>query len=157
MFNTMSNRLFCHLTVMPHAMAVTDWPVITVGFGFEKPENCSQNGSKNPPHAAHFFGQKYTVWGGACLGNYLGHVWDNFWGILLTMDNNPRCYIYLWCRFSPDDKVSDPGGSWAAISKILQRVQNITSNCSADVETFWSYDKGWNYQWCLMSWIDSSN
>ena len=34
------------------------WPVITVEFGFEKPENCSQNGTKNPPHAAHFFWQK---------------------------------------------------------------------------------------------------
>ena len=44
--------------------ADTDWPVITVGFDFEKPRNNSQNGSKNPPHATHFFGQKYTVWWG---------------------------------------------------------------------------------------------
>ena len=25
----------------------------------------------------------------------LGHVWDNIWGILSTMDNNPRCYMHL--------------------------------------------------------------
>ena len=42
----------------------TDWAVITVGFDFEKPRNNSQNGSKNPPHATHFFGTKYTVSGG---------------------------------------------------------------------------------------------
>ena len=36
---------------------------------------------------------------GACLGHHLGHVWDNIWGILSTMDNNPQCYMHLWCRF----------------------------------------------------------
>ena len=34
------------------------WPKGFIGFGFEKPENCSQNGSENPPHAAHFFWPK---------------------------------------------------------------------------------------------------
>ena len=38
--------------------ADTDWPVITVGFDFEKPRNNSQNGSKYPPHATHFFWPK---------------------------------------------------------------------------------------------------
>ena len=38
--------------------ADTDWPVITVGFDFEKPRNNSQNGSKTPPHATHLFWQK---------------------------------------------------------------------------------------------------
>ena len=45
------------------------WPKGFIGFGFEKPENCSQNGSENPPHAAHFFWPKiHGVLGvlGAC-------------------------------------------------------------------------------------------
>ena len=48
----------CFVLLLLGWLAVTDWPVITVGFGFEKPENCSQNGSENPPHAAHFFWPK---------------------------------------------------------------------------------------------------
>ena len=38
---------------------------------------------------------------GACLalGHHLGHAWDNIWGILSLMDNNPRCYINLWSFF----------------------------------------------------------
>ena len=46
------------------------WPVITVEFGFEKPENCSQNGSENPPHAAHFFWPKIHGVSGGC------HSWQ---------------------------------------------------------------------------------
>ena len=38
---------------------------------------------------------------GVCLGHHLGHVWDNIWDILSTMDNNPRCYMHL-CRFLAD-------------------------------------------------------
>ena len=34
------------------------WPKGFIGFGFETLENCSQNGSENPPHAAHFFWPK---------------------------------------------------------------------------------------------------
>ena len=48
----------CFVLLLLGWLAVTDWPVISVGFGFEKPENCSQNGSENPPHAAHFFWPK---------------------------------------------------------------------------------------------------
>ena len=48
--------------------ADTDWPVITVGFDFEKPRNNSQNGSKYPPHATHFFWPKiHGVRGGGLL------------------------------------------------------------------------------------------
>ena len=32
-------------------------------------------------------------------GARLGHIWDNIWVILSTMDNNPRCYMHLWCHF----------------------------------------------------------
>ena len=32
-----------------------------------------------------------TASSGACLG----YVWDNIWGILLTMESNPQCYTHL--------------------------------------------------------------
>ena len=49
------------------------------------------------------FGACLGASSGACLGHHLGHVWgiiwDNIWVILSTMDNNPRCYMHLWCHF----------------------------------------------------------
>ena len=38
--------------------ADTDLPAIAVGFRFEKLRNCLQNGTQNPPHAAHLFWPK---------------------------------------------------------------------------------------------------
>ena len=36
---------------------------------------------------------------GVSFGAY---IWDNIWDILSTMDNNPRCYMHLWCRIWTD-------------------------------------------------------
>ena len=37
----------------------------------------------------------------ACLGHLLGHVWDNIWGILLTMDNNEQQSAVLHASVMP--------------------------------------------------------
>ena len=42
---------------------------------------------------------------GACLG----HVWDNIWGILSTMDNNLRYYMHLWRRFYEGNSLQTSG------------------------------------------------
>ena len=33
------------------------------------------------------------------LGHHLGHVWGIIWGMTI-IDNNPQCYVHLWCHFS---------------------------------------------------------
>ena len=42
------------------------------------------------------------IMGESVVDNYI--IWrmsgQNIWGILSTMDSNPRCYMHLWCRFS---------------------------------------------------------
>ena len=59
------------------------WPKGFIGFGFEKPENCSQNGSENPPHAAHFFWPKIHGVLGRHLKIYSGEKKTNATSVIM--------------------------------------------------------------------------
>ena len=60
-------------------------------------------------HLGHVWGIIWGIFGttsGACLGHHLGHGWGKaettsgaYCQQWTTTDNNPRCYMPLWCRF----------------------------------------------------------
>ena len=80
-----------------------------LGHAWSVSETCLEHvwdmsGASSGAYLGHHLGH---VWGiirgmsGASSGACMGHVWHTIWCILSTMDNNPRCYMHLWCRFFP--------------------------------------------------------